>query len=1129
MIRSGLISLILMCIAQFGHAQYQINGAASQMSCNCYQLTPDQQSQSGSVWNINQIDLNDPFNYNFEVFLGCDEWGADGIAFVLQPVNVNQGGQASSLGYGGIVPSVAIEIDTWPNDVTMSDPQQDHIAIMSNGVADHASANNLAGPVQASSAQNDIEDCAWHTVQILWDPGLQTLAIFFDGAFRTSYTGDIINTIFGGASNVYWGWTGSTGGASADQRFCNSILPDYVISSTTACAGDQIDFADASLTSSGNITNYSWDFGDGATASGSSVSHVYATGGTYDVTLEITTEGCTEDSIIPITIEPTPVVDLGPDLAICEGYSVQLNTPNTLGSGTYAWSPSTYLSNDAAPSPTTTPAADITYTLTFTSGNGCSNSDEIEITVNPIPTANAGADQTMCEGEQATLQASGGVTYAWSPMSSLDDPIVANPTATPTTTTVYTVTVTDGNNCSDTDDMEVNVVPAPSLDAGQDENICEGDVVQLNAVGTGSFNWTPTGSLDNPSIQNPNADPVITTVYHVTLTDGNNCTATDSLTVSVDEIPVADFPDPTAVCDGDPVQFNDNSTGNIVTYVWDFGDGQLGQGPDPTHIYPSIGTYNVELTVVSANGCNASTTGTAEVITGPEPGFTIVDGPDFCEDETLIFQNTSTGPIASYLWDFGDFDNDPGQSNSTSTEAEPTFSYPQFSDYTITLTIGTTGGCFTSIQQNISVHPNPVPDFSSTPACFGENTQFTDLSTLPVGAINGWEWDFGDGGNVEYAQNSTHTYGSSGAYNVRLIAQSAEGCRDTVEHEIYVNPTPVADIVFTNVCIGESSAFTNSTIPNNNTIVQWDWTFGDGQSSDVFEPAHVYTSTGNYTVQLTAHSDSGCVGTAAVNLEVYPYPEPLFTFSDTEGCSPVSIEFEDESSIQSGYSIGSYEWIFGDGETATVASPTHMYDTAGVYDLSLILTTAEGGCKDTLTLNDLITVYITPEASFTYSPENATMLDPRIFFTNTSSNGTEFEWDFGDGYFSNEENPLHSYALDGDYLVNLHVLNGICSDRTSQMIHIDPETFVYIPNTFTPNGDGLNDGFTAKGIGIESFTMAIFDRWGKELYYTADISKPWNGIYLGREVPNETYVYRIGIKNVKGEVETYSGNVNVLR
>jgi len=1360
MLRVGLLMMFVFAITSVGYSQYQINGDASQISCNCYQLTQDIQSESGSVWNVNQIDLTSGFNYNFEVWLGCDEWGADGIAFVLQPINVNQGGQSSSLGYGGISPSLAIEVDIWPNDVTMSDPQDDHVAIMQNGNTDHASVDNLAGPVQASSTQVDIEDCQWHTVQIVWDPGLQTIAVFFDGVYRTSYTGDIINDIFGGDPNVYWGWTGSTGGASADQRFCNSILPGYTVTSTSACAGEQIDFEDASLTSSGNITNYSWDFGDGTTGTGAPVSHVYATGGTYDVTLEITTEGCTEDSIIPITIDPLPVVDLGPDIAICDGdfvqlnipnnlgpggtyawtpstdlssttiasptasptssitytltytdavgcsgsdevlvtvnplpmadagenqiicegeqanllasggvsYSwtpatslsnaaivdptatpiistvytvtvtdanncsnidnvainvvsappidagsdeeicdaesvqlnavgtgsynwspaaslnsqilqnptaqpsvttmyyvtltdlnncsatdsvqvtvnpipvvdlgsdislcdgetVQLNNPNTMGSGTYTWSPATDLSNATAPSPTTTPVSSITYSLTFTDNTNCSGTDDVQVMVNPLPVADAGQDQTMCEGEQANLQASGGVSYSWTPAGTLDDELVSDPVATPVVTTTYTVSVTDVNNCSDTDDLEVDVVSAPAIDAGQDQNICEGDVAQLNAVGVGTFSWAPAGSLDNSSVQNPVASPVTTTVYYITLTDANNCSATDSLTIDVDAVPVADFPDPTPVCNGTPIQFADNSTGNIVSYDWDFGDLEVGTGANPTHVYPGIGVYNVELTVTSANGCTSTTIGVAEVITGPVAAFSITGGTDLCEQQQLIFQNSSSGPIATYFWDFGDFSGVPAIPNSNSSEFEPAFSFPHFGDYTVTLIVATADGCSNFVQHQVSIHPIPFAEFAAAPACFGETTEFTDFTTIPVGSVSNWQWNFGDA-STGNSQNATHTYNTNGAYNVVLIAQSAIGCMDTIEHAVYVNPTPVVSISANDVCFGDGVSFTNGTTPNDNTITQWDWTFGDGQTADTFQPNHDYLNHGVYSVQLTAITDSSCEATTTLEVEVYPYPVPDFSYSDVEGCSPFVVDFEDESSIAQGYSIGSYEWDFGDGSTSDVASPSYSYGTEGIYDVSLVLTTEGGGCTDTATVESLITVYVTPHASFSFGPTDATLLDPRIFFTNHSQDGVVYDWDFGDGFISDEVNPMHAYSLDGDYLVTLIVANGICSDRTTQTVHIDPETFVYIPNAITPNGDGKNDKFIPQGIGIETFDMAIFDRWGKELFYTANIEKPWDGTHLGYAVPVGTYVYRINIVNVKGEADSYMGHVNVLR
>ncbi|MCB9186923.1 MAG: PKD domain-containing protein [Flavobacteriales bacterium] len=1116
------ISLLLLCLlnSMVTVAQYQINGAASQMSCNCFQLTPDAPNVGGSVWNVNQIDLTNPFDYSFQVFLGCDEWGADGIGFVLQPVNVNQGGPSSSLGYGGIVPSLIVEVDTWPNDQTMSDPQEDHIAILRNGDPNHGSVNNLAGPVTASSTQNNIEDCQWHLIRIVWSPSLNSFTVYFDGVFRTSYTGDIINNIFNGNPNVYWGWTGGTGSASADQRFCNAIFPVYTITSNSSCVGDQIVFQDASITSSGNITNYSWNFGDGSTGTGNPATHTYSTSGNFNVELTITTEGCTEDTIIPITIDPTPTVNLGPDLNICLGDNVQLNNPNNLGSGTYSWSPTTSLSSPSAPSPTSATTSTINYTLTYTSNNGCSGSDNVQVIVNPLPVANAGTDATICQNDQAQLQATGGVNYAWSPAGSLDDPTSATPNASPTTTTTYTVTVSDANNCTATDDVTVTVVPAPTVDAGQNQNICEGDMVQMNATGVGNFSWSPSAGLSSTTIANPNANPIVTTTYYVTLTDANNCSATDSVVVDVDPIPVADFPDPVPACDGNPVQFSENSTGNVVNYLWTFGDGQTGTGANPSHVYPAIGTYNVSLTVTSNNGCTSSTSGTAEVVNGPTPDFSVDNGPDICVGEELEIIDNSSGPIASYEWNFGD--------GNTSASTQPVQVYSTPGTYSVLLTLTAPDQCMNTQTVEIQVYPLPVADFSFTSACEGQSTGFTDHSTVATGSVVGWEWYFDDGSPIEYSSTLNHAYATTGSYNVMLISQTDEGCRDTVYHQVSVNPTPNVQITAADGCLGDETSFTNSTTPNN-TIAMWEWQFGDGQVSNQFEPTHLYATADTFLVQLTATTDSGCAAVGSTQLSVYPYPEPAFSVSDIEGCTPMEISFTNESTIDGDYAIGSYQWIFGDGTSSTETSPNHIYVTDGQFDVSLVATTDIGGCSDTITLSSLLSIYLTPRASFTFRPTDASMLDPRIFFRNTSINAVDFYWDFGDENASTESDPMNAYPAEGDYLVTLVASNGICSSTTVRELHIDPETFLYIPNSFTPNGDGLNDGFIPKGIGIEDFKMTIFDRWGKELYYTNTMDQPWRGWFNGLELPIDTYVYRIEILDVKGEVRKFLGSVNLVR
>lgn len=1121
MVKQVLSFLFLITLSISSFAQYQVNGDASQTSCNCYQLTPDVSTMGGSVWNVNQIDLNNPFDFNFEVWLGCDEWGADGIGFVLQPLNTNQGGVSSSLGYGGISPSIAVEIDIWPNDQTMNDPPEDHISIMQNGETNHSTADNLSGPVTASSTSNNIEDCQWHDVQITWDPTINSIAVYFDGVFRTSYTGNIINDIFGGNSNVFWGWTGGTGGASADQSFCNALDPNFNVVATTACVGDAIEFQDASVTSTGNISNYSWDFGDGNTATGNPVTHTFNTSGTFDVELTITSEGCTETTVIPVTIDPSAVVDLGPDLNICTGETAQLNTPNTLGSGNYVWAPTTDLSNSTAPSPTTSTASNITYTLTYTSNNGCSDSDDITVNVSNGPTANAGADQTICEGEQANLIATGGGTYSWAPSASLDDASIDNPIATPNTTTTYTVTVTDANNCSATDDVEVAVVAAPTVDAGLDEVICEGEDVQLTVTGTGTFSWTPTNGLSNPSISNPVASPSVPTTYYVTLTDGNSCSGLDSVFIDVEPIPVADFTDPLPTCDGSPVQFQDNSTGTILTYSWDFGDGQFGSGANTTHTYAAIGNYPVELTVVSNNGCTSTASGIAQVVDGPLPDFTIVNGNEVCVNEEVNLLDNSSGQIIGYDWDFGD--------GFISTDLLPSHTYTVAGPYTVTLQLTAPDQCASTQSVDILVNPNPQAGFNADQGCENQPTLFSDQSSVTLGLLSDWEWDFGDGNGASIDQNPTYSYSGLGDFDVTLVVTTAAGCTDTIVQQASVNPTPVVAFSASNSCVGDEQTFTNNTTPNDNAIASWAWSFGDGNTSSTIQPTHSYTGLGTFTVELTATTDSGCTATLVQDVEVYPYPETSFTFSAFEGCAPFDVVFENESSINANYSIGTYEWSFGDGNTSSSQSPTNTFTSSGMFDVSLITTTQDGGCADTLEYEDLVTVFLTPEASFYFDPENPTTLNPNIQFFNTTTNGASYVWNFGDGNVSTEANPENMYAEEGSYFITLIANNGICTSSASDSIHINPETFIYIPNAFTPNGNELNDGFIPRGIGIEDFRMTVYDRWGNELYFTASLEEPWNGLLNGRELPADVYVYRVDIVDVLGEEKCYRGSVTLVR
>lgn len=1344
-----LLGLVIQMTAFYSaYAQYQVNGDAVQTSCECFELTQDQSAEAGSVWNVTQIDLAQPFDYTFDIFLGCNtsNSGADGMAFVLQPLSVNAGSPGGGLGYAGIAPSLAIEFDTFDNS-QYADLPEDHIAIMSNGVVDHNLPNNLAGPVIASSTTGEIEDCAWHTVQIIWDPTLTTIAVFFDGVFRTAYFGDIINSIFGGNSQVYWGFTGSTGGAFNQQQFCINLQPDLTLPTTSACAGEAINFTESS-TASNTIQNYSWDFGDGNSATGPNVSHTYAAAGNYDVTLTITSDGCDASITEQITIDPLPTVNLGPDVSVCDGQSIQLNNPNTVGAGTYLWSPSTDLNNAGIASPTSTPTATRTYTLNFTDANGCSNtdditvnfnslptanagadvgfcdgatiqlnasggtgyswdnpgslsnaniqnpvaspaantiytvtvtdanncqntdqvqvtvyplpainagpdltvcegfgtqlnvigagtvqwaadpslsdlnipnpmatppatttytatltdanncqssddvtvnvvtvlpvnagpdqqicigetaqlqasgavtyswslgtnlnnpliagptfsgavtetltvtgtdanncsaSDDVTITVNQLPMANAGPDQTICETESANLLASGGVSYAWDNAGTLDNLAIAGPVASPLITTTYEVTVTDANNCSNTDQVNVIVVAAPAVDAGTDVSICDGETIQLSAIGVGTFSWDNAGSLNDASIASPNASPAVTTLYTVTLTDANNCSNTDDVEVTVFETPVAILNDPVPVCDGSAMLLPDISTGPIVNWDWDFGDNTVGSGQNATHVYPAVGTYPLTLTVTSANNCSSSATATAEVITGPVAAITISNGVQFCEGDCVDFHaGASSGPIVNYTWDFGVV-------GATATDSATSFCYPNAASFDVTLTVSTADGCPNTSVVSVPVNPNPVADFSATIACEGQETEFTDLTAVASGFISTHNWHFGDLSQSDQS-DPLHEYDQDGNYNVMLAVSTQMGCVDTAYAQIIVNETPIVSVSATEVCEGAITEFTNSTIPNDNSIASWDWTFGDSQNSNDMQPDHQYGQFGIYNAVLTATSVDGCANKDSVAVQVFAVPVADFDASIYEGCEPMMVQFYNSSTIASGQ-LDHFVWDVGTTSGIESVAPAMNYINNGVYDISIIAVGSDGGCADTLTISDMITVHETPEASFTLSPtEEISMLDPRIKLTNTSVDALEYQWDFGDGEGSTEVSPSHSFDQTGIYQIQLTAMNNGCEDVAISEVRVHPETFIYIPNALTPNNDGINDSFKPMGVGVAQYSMVIHDRWGKEMFQTSNFEQAWNGTFNGQKVPQGVYVYRVDLVTVRGLPKTYSGSVTV--
>ena len=241
-------------------AQFQLNGDASIINCKCYQLTPDMGNKAGSVWNINQIDLNQPFDYSFTVNLGCNntsQWaGADGMVFALQPLNTSIGSSGGQMGLGGVSPSLGVYLDTYQN-TAHGDIFNDHISINLDGDVIHSSSNNIAGPYDLG----EIENCIAEPLRIIWDPAVTLLNVYYNNFLVLNYTGDIINNVFNGNPMVFWGFTASTGGASNFHQFCIDV-PDLIIDSSNVIVEsekcNQENGSISGINIVGGISPYSW-------------------------------------------------------------------------------------------------------------------------------------------------------------------------------------------------------------------------------------------------------------------------------------------------------------------------------------------------------------------------------------------------------------------------------------------------------------------------------------------------------------------------------------------------------------------------------------------------------------------------------------------------------------------------------------------------------------------------------------------------------------------------------------------------------------------------------------------------------------------------------------------------------
>jgi len=507
--------------------------------------------------------------------------------------------------------------------------------------------------------------------------------------------------------------------------------------------------------------------------------------------------------------------------------------------------------------------------------------------------------------------------------------------------------------------------------------------------------------------------------------------------IAPDKAPTADFSGtPRSGSSPLEVEFTDQSqagSSSISSWLWTFGDGATSASPNPNHFYSDSGTYTVTLRVASTAGADTASkvgyiTVGAPAVVGVSAAFsgTPVNG---LKPLTVQFtdQSTSTsGPIASWAWSFGD--------QGTSTQQNPSHTYTSAGHYSVTLTASSAvqSGTVTK-PEYITVREGPTAEFLGTPRSGTQplTVQFTDQSIPGTSTITSWSWTFGDGG-TSTAQSPSHVYQNNGTYTVGLTVVTADGSATETKLDYIVvgaatPPTAAFAGAPTSGEIPLAVQFTDQSTAGTYPITGWHWEFGDLATSTSQNPSHTYANPGKYSVLLTVSSSFGSDAITKFDyitaLAPKVAPTAAFSGSPTSGLVPLGVQFTDQSSPGSA-PITSWLWAFGDGSTSTSQSPAHTYNLAGTYDVSLTVTTADGTNSTTKVGYITVNPRVGPTAAFSGAPTSG--LQPlTVQFTDQSVAGTSpissWLWTFGDGGTSTAKNPSHVYNAAGTYTVSLTV------------------------------------------------------------------------------------------------------------
>jgi gliding motility-associated-like protein len=749
---------------------------------------------------------------------------------------------------------------------------------------------------------------------------------------------------------------------------------------------------------------------------------------------------------------------------------------------------------------------------------------------------------TICAGQSVTLSATGGNgTYNWTASPNLSGTTGATVTATPPSTPgtyTYTVNSSGGNplcpsSTSATATITVNSCGGCTVTAGNSGDVCQGtptfNLTASNVAGA-TWNWVgPNGFTSN--VQNPTSVPVPATAgsytYTVTATvAGTPCTSTT--TIVVNPTPTINAPLAT-LCIGGTTTLTGTGTAHASTPWTSSNTGVATVSSAGLVTAVSAGTTTI--TYMNSGGCTVT-----QVITVVSlPTASIAGTTTICTSQSATINFTGT-PNATVTYQVG------GTNQTIVLDASGNASLPvspaATTVYTlVSVQVSPPGGCSAPLVGTATVTISPLPTATAVSpinVCANGTVSVPAFASIPVGASFTWTNNnatigltgSGSGNIASFTGLNPGTGSNTGTITV---TPTLAGCIGTPASFAITVDSPPAANAGSDVTMCVNAPGSNQLGQTPAAGVSYSWTPTTGLSNAaIANPIFDGTVAGVTNYTLTANVGS-CSTTDDVTVTIYALPVITFNSDITSGCNPQEITFNNTTANSS-----NCVWNFeGFGTQNNCGSVTQDYTSDGIFDVSLTVTDLNG-CVNTLLNSDMITIFPQPDAAFDATPTELLTYNPFVTTDNNSTNAVSYSWDFGDGFTSNAFNPTHTYPDEaGVYEIALYAVNGICIDSAFRTVEVKEELTWFIPNTFTPDGDEVNNVFLPifnDAFDKQSYTMLIFDRWGEVIFETHDTAIGWDGTYNGVLCKEGAYTWKIVIKQkIKDYRVDLIGHVNILK